>query len=503
MGVNTTRLAKLYSAQIPRQHHPPASTRACSRYDMRAVCNAPAPRHPGTTTLARWCAVHAAPPRAAPSLGVLQRAVQLLDVLLQSPELDVQLEVKRALRKGGAGDSNDDRALFGRLVLGTTVLRRRLAFLATSTGLEPRASVLAALYLAFHCDDAPYWRLSLDDPLLTQLLDAAYVAQAAPGHVAWPTDPVQRLSVSRSLPDWLAELLVAQYGASQADSFMEACNQPGPITLRVNELRASVDAVAEALTAAGHEVRRGSYSPHALRLVDGRPPLGVWSLPGWSAGWYEIQDEGSQLIAQATGVQPGHTVVDLCAGNGGKTLAMANLMAGRGRIIAYDVEARRLTHLAASAARVGCAHCVTVCSTLGALRDAVAAAPVDCVLVDAPCSSTGALRRTPHARWKPSWRAETLGAPELQRQLLQEAASLVRPGGRLVYATCSVLAAENEDVARSLEAHHGGCFTPLAFAGDATWTGPPAQGRAHEVALLPHVHGTDGFYIARWSRSVV
>jgi 16S rRNA (cytosine967-C5)-methyltransferase len=417
----------------------------------------------------------------------------------------VQLEVKRALRKGGAGDSNDERAFFGRLVLGTTVLRRRLAFLAHSAGLEPRACVLAALYLVYQCDDAPAWRLSLDDPRLKQLLDdrlVAAVAQAAPDNVAWPTDPVQRLCESRSLPDWLAQLLEAQYGASEADSFMEACNLPGPITLRVNELRASVDAVAEAL-AAGHEVERGRYSPHALRLVDGRPPLGVWSLPGWSAGWYEIQDEGSQLIALATGAQPGHTVVDLCAGNGGKTLAMASLMGGRGRIIAYDVDQRRLTHLAASAARAGCAHCVSVCSTMDALLDAVAASPVDCVLVDAPCSSTGALRRTPHARWKPSWREETLGAPALQLQLLLEASSLVRSGGTLVYATCSVLAAENQDVARSFEAQSS-CFTPLAFAGDVAWAGPPAQGGGtHEVALLPHVHGTDGFYIARWRRCVV
>ena len=485
---------------------------ACSRHDMRAACTAHAPRSPVTRrpSTRRWSVPHAAPPRASASPGVLLRAVQLLDVLLQSPELDVQVEVKRALRKGGAGDTNDDRALLSRLVLGTTVLRERLVYLATSAGLKPRASVLAALYLVHHCDDAPWWRLSLDDSRLRQLLDTpgdctvAAIAQAAPENTAWPADEVQRLSMSRSVPVWLAELLVAQYGFPEADGYMEACNRPGPITLRVNTLRASVDAVSDALTAAGHAVARGRFAPHALRLVDGRPPLGVWSLPGWSAGWYEIQDEGSQLIAQATGVQPGHTVVDLCAGNGGKTLAMANLMAGRGRIITFDVDARRLAHLAASAARAGYAECVAVCSTMDALRDAVAAAPVDCVLVDAPCSSSGALRRTPHARWAPSWRTETLEAPALQRQLLQDAASYVRPGGRVVYATCSVLDAENGDVTRSFEANNES-FTPLSFTGDAAWTGPPAcgQGRDHEVALLPHIHGTDGFYIARWMRSSV
>jgi 16S rRNA (cytosine967-C5)-methyltransferase len=450
--------------------------------------------------------------RKPPSLDSLQRCVTVLEPLLAHPELDAQLELKRALRSLGSAVDNDDRGLISRVVLGSVVLRARLEHLATTSRLStllPQSLSFVCLYLLYHCDDTPQWKLSVSEPLTVQLISAyennaavlTALKRASPDAVAWPEDPELWLSTCRSLPLWLAQRLVSQYGAASASALAAAWNSPGPVTLRVNTLRASVAAVQQSLSAAGFAVQPCVHAPCALRLLDGRPPLGVWSLPGWADGFFEVQDEGSQLIAWATSAAPGETVLDLCAGNGGKTLALASrVKPGGGRVICFDVNARRLTHLAANAARAGCEDCITLCTDEAALSAAVAATPVDCVLVDAPCSSSGALRRTPHARWKPEWEEETKQMPATQRQLLAHAASMVRPGGRLVYATCSVLAAENQDVSDWFRQELGEDFTPLPFDGDDTsWPGPHGlESARHSVALLPHVHDTDGFYIARW-----
>lgn len=184
-------------------------------------------------------------------------------------------------------------------------------------------------------------------------------------------------------------------------------------------------------------------SPGAVRLAHGRPPGGLWALPEWRAGCFEVQDSGSQLIALAVGAAPGERVLDLCAGNGGKALAVAcGAMRGVGSVLGYDVDPSRLRQMVAAARRAGCDGAVAAVDGEAALN--ALPADFDAVLVDAPCSSTGALRRRPGLRWALSEAEATEALPRLQRQLIARAAAKARrPGGRVVYATCSVLPCEN------------------------------------------------------------
>jgi len=204
-----------------------------------------------------------------------------------------------------------------------------------------------------------------------------------------------------------------------------------------------------------------------------------------------VQDEGSQLVALATEAQPGERAVDYCAGRGGKTWALAALVAPRGAVRAWDVDAELRQQLrGARAARAGAEGLVEAPEERPA-PGADGTGTADVVLVDAPCSSSGALRRHPSQRWALG-EGEVDLLPRLQLQVLREAALLVRPGGRLVYATCSLLRAENGDVADAFEAACGKDFEPWPFEGRAV--------NGHCRTLLPHVDGTDGFFIARWRR---
>lgn len=283
--------------------------------------------------------------------------------------------------------------------------------------------------------------------------------------VAWPADPALRLAAERSFPPWLARRLVRDLGPAEADAFCAASNERGPTTLRANAARTTRDALAARLRDEGVATERGTLAPHALRVL-GRANL--FGSPAWREGLFEVQDEGSQLVA-AIAEAPGGEVLDLCAGAGGKTLALA----ASARVVhAHDPDRAKLRDLGVRVARAG----------LGNVHVVPPGEPLpgaDAVLVDAPCSAVGALRRGPDARWRLSDEGcDRL--PELQRTLLAQGAAQVRPGGRLVYATCTVLRAENEAVAESLDAP--------GFALEAT------------RLLLPHRDGCDGFFIAAWRR---
>jgi 16S rRNA (cytosine967-C5)-methyltransferase len=202
-------------------------------------------------------------------------------------------------------------------------------------------------------------------------------------------------------------------------------------------------------------------------------------------------DEGSQCIANAVGAREGERILDACAGNGGKTLAMAANMGERGEICAFDIDKRRLSHLKANSERARVAALVTTTESL----DELASESFDAILVDAPCSSVGALRRTPSLRHSYDDPRELA---KVQAEILDGVARLLKPGGRLVYATCSVLSIENQDVAEAFERKHDD-FAPWPFE-DSVLTSPAVELRSHERLFLPHVHGTDGFYIARFVR---
>lgn len=275
--------------------------------------------------------------------------------------------------------------------------------------------------------------------------------------------------------------LIQQIGGTETAALAAALNQTAPTDVRVNTLKATRTEVLAALTAQGVAATPTPFAMQGLRLSQRLSKQSTLLLDGE----IEPQDEGSQLLAQLTGAAPGETVIDWCAGVGGKSLAIAAQMQDQGRLIACDISASRLAKLLPRAARAGIG-CIET-RALGA--DAVTGIEADAVLVDAPCSGTGTLRRAPELRLRSFDYAALAG---LQLQILTEAAQCVRPGGRLIYATCSLLQAENEAV---VDAFLQAQPAFAAAAGPADF--PPgllcAQGR---LRLWPHRHGTDGFFAA-------
>ena len=310
----------------------------------------------------------------------------------------------------------------------------------------------------------------------------------APDDLPPPLPPPPGLADRWSFPTWLACELRGACGGSeaQAAALAAALDHPGPVFLRVNPLRSSVAAAAERLRGEGVEVQAGRLAPRCLEVL-GRI-AGLTGLASLRDGWVEPQDEGSQLLALALGAHPGETVLDRCAGAGGKALSLAGAVGPGGRVHCCDVDAGRLARLAARAARAGADGIVQV--------DGPAPSPglqVHRALVDAPCSELGPLRRGPDQRW----RLDPGGfdaLPPLQAALLGSAADCVRPGGRLVYATCTFRREENEGVAEAFEAARPG-WRRVRPDGPAEVVGPDLF-----LRTFPHRHGTDGFFAAAWER---
>lgn len=313
---------------------------------------------------------------------------------------------------------------------------------------------------------------------------ASLAGVEAPPELATGEPPT--LALRASLPDWLADHFAQEWGPETED-FCAHLNVPGPITLRVNSLRTSREALAQRLRSEGVETRPGAWSPLALHIEGPRPNL--YGLPSLQEGLLEVQDEGSQLLGLLVEARPGETVLDLCAGAGGKTLQLGAAMENRGRLLAYDPDPERLDRLLRRSAHAGL-------SNVSVLRAPPSGLAVDRVLVDAPCSELGSLRRGPDLRFlkQPSALSEFI---PLQRQLLAQGAELVRPGGRLVYATCTVNRAENQDLVTGFLRQRPD-FRLL----------PPGSGWLRLECLqdcfllcAPHRHGTDAFFAAVLERS--
>ena len=310
----------------------------------------------------------------------------------------------------------------------------------------------------------------------------------------------QPLWVRDEFPDWLERDLAAAFGP-RLEAEMTALTVAAPLDLRVNTLKATRAAAIRALAAEGIEAVPTPLSPWGLR-VHSRPPLAT--LQSFRHGAYEVQDEGSQLVALLVDARPGMRVVDFCAGAGGKTLALAATMENKGQIVACDVLEGRVERAAVRLKRAG-AHNVER-RGLSSERDPWVkrhAGRYDRVLVDVPCSGAGTWRRNPDARWKLA-RGDVDELVALQRAILESACRLVKPGGRLVYATCSLLAAENaEQVAWFLERHPEFTALPVAEVWESAVA--PRGGGACPAAgpflsLTPAVHGTDGFFVAVLAR---
>lgn len=384
-----------------------------------------------------------------------------------------------------------DRAAINALVY--SVLRRRgeLSFAIRSDA--PRPLVFAALVLlneltvdgaAALADGGPHAPALLSQAELSALKGARLPGADAPPHVRG------------NYPEWLHDELDAAFGP-ELDAEMADLVTRAPLDLRVNTLKATRGQALAALKEAGIDAEPTPFSPWGLR-VESRARIA--GLDVYRDGLVEIQDEGSQIACLAAGAAPGEQVVDLCAGGGGKTLALAAAMGNKGQVYACDIGRARLDRLKKRTDRAGVRNVQrrplgrwTPGSGDSDLLDLEARA--DCVLIDAPCSGTGAWRRNPDARWRLT--PETLrDCMKAQHGLLERAARLVRPGGRIVYVTCSLLPCENtRQVERFLDAHKA--FVPRPW--DELWPPdvPKPEGPSGpHLVLTPLRSGTDGFFVA-------
>ena len=304
-------------------------------------------------------------------------------------------------------------------------------------------------------------------------------------------------AVAADLPDWLYDALLATLGESEAQHLATALLQSAPLDLRVNTLRTTRADVVRQLRASGIEAMPTPFSPVGVRLP-ARTSLG--ENPLYRDGRVEIQDEGSQLIALLLAPRRHEVVVDFCAGAGGKTLHLGALMADTGSLYALDTAARRLDQLRVRVERAGLLNVrIARIEDLAARSIVALRGKVDRVLVDAPCTGTGTLRRNPDIKWRSHDLAQLTAE---QGRILAAAATLVRPGGRLVYATCSLLPEENEAVVAHFLANHAD-FAPLSPQWLAERLALPVGcvGTLPALQLYPHRHGTDGFYAALLVRS--
>ena len=296
-----------------------------------------------------------------------------------------------------------------------------------------------------------------------------------------PPDLPQRLAVEFSHPQWLVARYLKTLGEAETELLLRANNERAPLCLRANTLRVSRDELLRRVPGA----RAGELSPDAI-LLDGGDPT---QLPGWDDGDFFVQDEAAQLVARYAAPQASESVLDLAGAPGGKATHCAQLMRNRGHILSVDIAPGRLKLVRENAGRLG----ISIIETRAADAREFDGARADLVMLDAPCLGTGTLRRRPDAKWRktPAALAQLV---ELQRELLEAAARFVKPGGALVYSTCSLEPEENSEQAR-------------AFTNRSGWTVEAAPNRMRALRTpegwlqsWPHRHGTDGMFAAKWRR---
>ena len=396
----------------------------------------------------------------------LQMAIDILEGLEKTTQPTDRF-LKSWFRIRRFAGSKDRRAIAEQVF----AAQRRRAQLSHRMGSDsPRARIIAAL-LEGGEDIAALFSGGYGPAALSDAEQAAIAATPAPAP-DW---------VTGEYPLWLEGELKRAFG-DDLPAEMAAFIERAPTDIRVNSLKTSRQAVLAAL---GIDAAPTPFAPYGIRI--GGDATQLSKSPLFESGAFEFQDEAAQIASVLCGAQPGMRVLDLAAGTGGKSLALAAAMQNQGEIIASDVRGEALFELEKRSARAG----VTIIKTLP-LDHGQPSGVFDLVLVDAPCSGTGTWRRQPELRWRmtPGW-LEAL--TQTQDKLLDQAAALVRPGGRLVYATCSILPAENQDRVESLRARHPG-FTPINLAQE--WGSGPPPGLGQDFRASPAKTGTDGFYCA-------
>lgn len=313
---------------------------------------------------------------------------------------------------------------------------------------------------------------------------------ARPADAADTAAALRYLGITLSHPDWLVARWMNRYGFDAAEAWARFDNESPSLTIRANTLKTTREALQAGLSAGDVETIPTRYAPLGLMVQSGNP------LSGAPDGSFVVQDESSQLVPLVVGARPGETVLDLCASPGGKTTALAADMMDRGVLVASDVRPRRMRLLAHTVAHSGATIVRLVhLSASGALP---MGAVFDRVLVDAPCSGLGTLRRDPDIRWRRQ-ESELAALGERQQVLLARAADVVKPGGRLVYATCSSEPEENESVVRwFLQAHPH--FAPIDLR-DEFAAAPALVDRDGMFRTLPFEHGLEAFFAAALRRT--
>ncbi len=320
--------------------------------------------------------------------------------------------------------------------------------------------------------------------LLRQYLRSQTILSTDP--LKLPEDAIAKIGTLQSYPDWIVQTWCDQFGIENTEKLCEWLNQPPQIDLRINTLKTNIDQVEAAMSAQNVKVDRIPNLPNALRLPSSVGA--IQSLPGYSEGWWIVQDSSAQLVSDLLDPQPGETVADACAAPGGKTMHIAELMHDRGTVWAIDKTPSRFKKLQQNLDRLSLNSIQLL--TADSRNVPQLKGQCDRVLVDAPCSGLGTLNRHADARWRQTLQSATELA-QLQRQILTEAATWVKPQGVLVYATCTLNPIENEAVIKTFLAQHANWSIELSpsfanFTDSEGW-----------IKVLPYCHNMDGFFMVR------
>jgi 16S rRNA (cytosine967-C5)-methyltransferase len=406
-------------------------------------------------------------------------AMALADVLTGTGPADVKLGwFFKQNRELGI----KDRAFVAESVYG--VLRRKSFLAYVADGEDPRKLLVA-------------WLVRVQGMSLRELDEALNKQQKewAQEIKAKSTEGIGK-AMQADLPEWLWDSLAAQYGEEQALTIARSMHQPAPLDLRVNLVKATRDDVLARFESEKTEVAVTPYSPYGLRMAQ---KMTISRHPLFIDGKIEVQDEGSQILAQLVAPKRGEMIADFCAGAGGKSLAMGALMRNSGRLYAFDVSEKRLQNLGVRLKRSGLSnlHSQLITSEQDPKLKRLNG-KFDRVLVDAPCSGLGTLRRNPDLKWRQTLK-DIAELTAKQTAILTRAAKLVKGGGRLVYATCSLLEAENEQIALAFLATHADY--KLVPANEILAQQQIALDTGDFLKLLPHMHQTDGFFAAVFEKA--
>ncbi len=304
-------------------------------------------------------------------------------------------------------------------------------------------------------------------------------------------DAILYLSVRWSHPDWLVKKWLGYFGREETESLLKADNQESPLTLRANRLKGDRESLREKLRARGFNAAPTRWSPQGIQL---KSAGAADQLPGFQEGFFQVQGEASQLIGYLVDPQPGERVLDACAAPGGKTTHLAELMGDNGELIVTDISVKGLEKLKQNVQRLGLTSVRPFAVDVSRGLTGALALPYDRILVDAPCSGLGTLRSHPEAKWQKDER-DIRRLSKLQKKIVRRLSSYLKPGGILVYATCTLTREENEGVVEDFLDHEKGFVLDNARDTLPREAKPMISGKY--FLALPHKHNTDGFFAAR------